>query len=906
MAPVQNTFSIIPDVPSVLNGNRNDGASSANARMGRPPMTTKQVKKAYQKANKQPKISKAEQRRQELFEQDRIRKEFEKEKNQARARAARDKKKEKEEQKRAEKKKKGLPLVDVRPSQDTIARFVRTRPKSPRDDGAPSLYGRGDEGESPSPLYTPSPADKGHGFEDQGQIPRFDEADKENVQPPVAIERGRSPRHVACVDNRPGLGDELARLDHVEPPSKKRRGAVLEEEYEGDEALLLIASEFLSPSPKPNPKVDVTSDHVEGALSPGATGGNPDADDGFSIIDISEENLLDDLLRETESVHGALNATKIKISGRQKDQLLPTKPPPPPPKPPENHVSFPKEPEQPTPCRERAARATEPLALPHQAALLPEPLLDTTKVSRQNPIPEKAMQVSTPPSFAVSPISRVRKSQPAAPGSQSFRHPRLPMAPPPALPKFMPSKRDSAGHPKTPQFLKPSPRPPPPPPPRTPIIGSRYPRKAEPTQVPENNPPPSTQLFILNHLDDFLPSPSQEVREIFDQPREQHVRNLSKATSRETYTHHKTFKPSLHIPKTLSTPYNRSVISAPDTNSKRLRPIQQVAGYPEPQKATAQPSSIHSISQNTPSTFEMPFFSTQDLLLSSQDVKDIEEDAPPPLPPKAQAPTPIPIKALVEPPEVPRHSPKQFFTSTCRELRYKCAIERSRRAAWEGPAAMQRAREELDKLQALEDERLKNLLANPGDWSDKKEQNEAPTVEKLGVTLDGAKSGAPAVGSHSTPAPRLQPPYSACREKTARNSTPSSGTILEATTLHQAQKPSHAQGSRARSKNSETYQRGTRPKGSYEAMLELLAKGPKQRSDARVNRVNQNPNRDGDGDTGGKEIREKEGKSEHPNRRNEITNEELEAMMTTIPASQETDYDCGEEWDDDDLLHGVL
>ncbi|KAI0182717.1 hypothetical protein EV127DRAFT_302013, partial [Xylaria flabelliformis] len=134
MAPVQNTFSIIPDLPSAINGNLHGGADGSNARTNRPPMTTKQVKKAYQKANKGPKLSKAEQRRQELFEQDRIRKEFEKEKNQARARAARDKKKEKEERERAEKKKKGLPLVNVRPSQDTIARFVRAKPKSQRDD----------------------------------------------------------------------------------------------------------------------------------------------------------------------------------------------------------------------------------------------------------------------------------------------------------------------------------------------------------------------------------------------------------------------------------------------------------------------------------------------------------------------------------------------------------------------------------------------------------------------------------------------------------------------------------------------------------------------------------------------------------------------------------------------------
>ena len=103
MAPVQNTFTIVPNAPPGINfnGNFNDiggnggggGGGDAAARPMPPPMTTKQVKKAYRAKNKGPKLSKAEQRRQELFEQDRIRRELEKERNQARARAARDKKK---------------------------------------------------------------------------------------------------------------------------------------------------------------------------------------------------------------------------------------------------------------------------------------------------------------------------------------------------------------------------------------------------------------------------------------------------------------------------------------------------------------------------------------------------------------------------------------------------------------------------------------------------------------------------------------------------------------------------------------------------------------------------------------------------------------------------------------------
>ena len=88
-------------------------------------MTSKQVKKAHKASNKAPKLSRAEQRKLELAEQERIRKEIEKDRQANRARLAREKKKAKEDKEKEERRKRGRPLVDVRPSQDTIARFVR-------------------------------------------------------------------------------------------------------------------------------------------------------------------------------------------------------------------------------------------------------------------------------------------------------------------------------------------------------------------------------------------------------------------------------------------------------------------------------------------------------------------------------------------------------------------------------------------------------------------------------------------------------------------------------------------------------------------------------------------------------------------------------------------------------------
>lgn len=88
-------------------------------------MTSKQVQKAHKAANKQPRLSRAEQAKKDRAEQERIRKEMDKERATAKARLQREKKKEKEAMVKVEKKRKRLPLVTVRPSQDTIARFVR-------------------------------------------------------------------------------------------------------------------------------------------------------------------------------------------------------------------------------------------------------------------------------------------------------------------------------------------------------------------------------------------------------------------------------------------------------------------------------------------------------------------------------------------------------------------------------------------------------------------------------------------------------------------------------------------------------------------------------------------------------------------------------------------------------------
>ncbi|KAI8182200.1 hypothetical protein K4K54_011332 [Colletotrichum sp. SAR 10_86] len=129
MATHQNTFSVISNgAPG--------GAPS------RPPMTSKQAQKLYKQANKVPRRSKAEQRKWEKERQEEIKKELERERAAVKAKQARDRKKAKEEEARENRRRQGQPLVDCRPSQDTIARFQPVDTLAPKCgfSGAPGIY----------------------------------------------------------------------------------------------------------------------------------------------------------------------------------------------------------------------------------------------------------------------------------------------------------------------------------------------------------------------------------------------------------------------------------------------------------------------------------------------------------------------------------------------------------------------------------------------------------------------------------------------------------------------------------------------------------------------------------------------------------------------------------------------
>ncbi|TLD04740.1 uncharacterized protein PgNI_09649 [Pyricularia grisea] len=154
----QNTFLVLPNAPP--NPFTHGAPPVVESLPGQPIMTSKQARKSYNERTRGQKRSKAEQREWERAEQERIRKELEKEQNATKARAARERKKAKDQAVLEQKKKQGLPLVSVRPSQDTIARFVRKgnkREREPeqampesRQDGEEEVHEAGNDSKSPS------------------------------------------------------------------------------------------------------------------------------------------------------------------------------------------------------------------------------------------------------------------------------------------------------------------------------------------------------------------------------------------------------------------------------------------------------------------------------------------------------------------------------------------------------------------------------------------------------------------------------------------------------------------------------------------------------------------------------------------------------------------------------------
>ncbi|KAG8156412.1 hypothetical protein KVR01_013753 [Diaporthe batatas] len=533
MAPKQKTFELIPDLPGVGMAQQVQhqqsaaAAAAATVVQSRPPMTTKQAKKLYRQKGKGPKLSKAEQRRIDLMEQDRIRKEFEKEKAQARARTARDKKKAKEDKERDDKRRKGLPLVEVHPSQDTISRFISrlgARPTS--NTRLASVH----EAEAESATEAESDAEVQHEqCEEPGEDPRG-ATGKENEDPADALadsaERTAKRRRL----DRPG-GNLLDRMIHIpsQLPARARPVARVAQEVE-----------------------------VEAWSRPSSV----DADDPATEA-MLEDQLIADV--ELASSKSAARSSPNRQSPPREVPPLSRAPLPAPPRPP----SRPQLPaQQKLQARQIQAGTRPPIgAVHHTGAFRPRPADNTFK----KPV--------VPFVHADKQSHALRGAWAISPGPPKFKPPSAPIIPRSAMPRFLPKP---AKPPPIPLPVQASPT----------YAGSRRPANQAADAFPT-----STQLLVMNHVDELFPSSSQEARELLEDHPPAAAATIPSGP------------PSpLHNPTSL--------------NGGRAEPSSD--GRPSSVAVPRRPSPPSGGQPGETLLAEIPFLATQDLILSSQDMIELE------------------------------------------------------------------------------------------------------------------------------------------------------------------------------------------------------------------------------------------------------------------------------------------
>ncbi|RYO86668.1 hypothetical protein DL762_003472 [Monosporascus cannonballus] len=574
MAPVQNTFTVIPNAPSAINGNFD---ASAVSRPSRPPMTTKQAKKAYKEKNKGPKLSKAEQRRQELFEQDRIRREFEKEKNQARARAARDRRREKEEKERAEKKKKGLPLVEVHPSQDTLSRFLRFDAKR----------------ESNSQLPAPQNEQRNVEDSDGGTLSAGDKPE----EPPAKKQRTETPTPQEATPVRRSLeaikspGQAASEVD-AKGVTKEAPGPPKQSELDVDDILTdeLICEKLL------NEAFEATSGGKKAPLST-----EPQAESLPPDDQIQSERSPARLSRGLSPSH-----TPNDLPVQQPPAVKSKKP-----------QDSPDGPHSSSDSGVAVATQTRELVKQVQQSKAREPLrsIPTKQVHVRDNItpltaPSRAESATTSHTIAAnSSIYVFKKPSAIIPEPRPSARPGTPMGPPPRPPPRPPKFKSpvcvTGNTVSGPKFLSkdthnsrlsvPSPR-------------------SEPLSQHSYVPPSSTQLFVMSHLDDFFPSPSQEVRELYEHP----VGPSAKHDKAMPTSQDSAFmsSPSIRQVQSKRAPVlpNGPCHAQVFDNKPRSKPKEQSLSR------DSLPKTSHDLpankSQESSPALDIPFFSSQDFLLS--------------------------------------------------------------------------------------------------------------------------------------------------------------------------------------------------------------------------------------------------------------------------------------------------
>ncbi|KAK8004316.1 hypothetical protein PG989_004035 [Apiospora arundinis] len=621
MAPVQQTFSVIPELPSAFA----NGSDTANARPSKPPMTTKQAKKLYKAATKAPKLSKAEQRRQDLMEQDRIRREFEKERNQARAKTARDKKKEKEEKEKAEKKKKGLPLKEVHPSQDTLARFMRPLkpPKKVEEKPRPPP--------SPSP---PSPPQTAPDDESDGTSP----VDADDDHRPVKRQRLEEPVEQATdatpCDQLVSGSPELRAQDEIAPElpaveaekvsqvvvssdrnvddsrtedqNSKRRA---DEPFSVDDGLddddfSALFQNHQAPPIAPDP-LSRMKEHTDPPADASETDVTCNAKDSDSPpLDDAPLRKTQETDRNTRNGHPTINPAETANAPFVLNKIPSTTY-----NSPGAHMTS----RQPL-CADMEAVELERVTIVRPESKRPMP---AGIYSSETPAPRREPQPLPQPTKQ--PMSTSLKAKPANPTITPK------MAPPPLPPRFkspgFKSSEVAGDHSRFPPKAAPTP----------PTVMSNSHARVRDEPADDYTLPTSTQLFLLNNLDDLFPSPSQEVQEIFERPRE---------IRKRTFTRQQPLPPPRPKPSITATKMRNSPVTPYSTTARQpmrhtLPGSRMMSSVPPPKPkhndASLMPPKSHG--QCKMSDGDFPFLSTQDIFMSSQDIRELEDGTSSPIKP---------------------------------------------------------------------------------------------------------------------------------------------------------------------------------------------------------------------------------------------------------------------------------
>ncbi|KLU92684.1 hypothetical protein MAPG_11671 [Magnaporthiopsis poae ATCC 64411] len=633
----QNTFSIVPNAPpDPFQVAAAGAAGPAALPAAKPPMTTKQARKLYNQQTRAPRRTKAEQRAWEKQEQERIRKELDAEKAASRARAARERKKSKEEAVRNERKKQGLPLVNVRPSQDTISRFLfrgkrsRETTEEAEDSAGPCVGsgsdkenccpGSGDKrrrlnaaageqdeasgaNEAPDPMLNPAKPDTSINKPPTPMLKPVEAADEDagsniNTDACCAVKSHAIPTDngtlpcVAWISKSPST--------HDPSPNKPPEAPIAISRKCGSPPPMNEQESQTEPEPEFTPRREPMPE-LEPAPEPKTAPKNDPAPEAETLskpqLELRPEISLEPRARAQPAPQGSngvpldnMADAGLALLDALPEDLL------------EELILTPEEVETPTPVLRTPN--PPPVASFPTNAVRPLNHINPGHDAREKPAPHTVHAVrQTGPIDKLAPPRPSHKNPPgintpsAAPPTETIRAAPRSMAPPPVPKPQAPPKPFATNikknAPGTTRTSKPSVAKP----------------QAQKVAVSEPAlPPTSTQLFLLDNFDDIMPSLSQEEKEL--------CRNERRDAE--------TIAPPPPPPR-------RSLFAKPRTFQPPPRPPFERRVVP-PRKFAPPPSLVVQQAQRTPAVFlpmdtSLDFLSTQDLM-STQDVHEVEKTVP--------------------------------------------------------------------------------------------------------------------------------------------------------------------------------------------------------------------------------------------------------------------------------------